>query len=121
MIKKILWILTIMMVIGITACGSNETAGVNQDEGMDEVCRIIPLSVSFVDILCELDIEMVGVPDSQYTLPDEVKDIERVISPSSTSTGRFSFSKYREDIEGSSFISCKTSISTEYLPSLSQL
>lgn len=76
--KKILCILIMIMAVTITACGSNEPANANQDEGKDEACRIVPLSTSLVDILCELEIEMVGVPDSQYGLPDQVKDIERV-------------------------------------------
>ncbi len=81
MIKKILWALIILMTIGITACSNEEETSVNHDlkhQGTDKVYRIIPLSTSLVDILCELDIEMVGVPDSQYGLPDQVKDIERV-------------------------------------------
>ena len=40
--------------------------------------RIVPLSVSLVDILGELDIEMAGVPNTQYSLHEKAEGITQV-------------------------------------------
>lgn len=64
----------------ITGASKNKDTSVVQD---DTENRIVALSVSLVDILSELDIELVGVPTTQYTLNEKAADVTKVGLPMS--------------------------------------
>lgn len=77
-------LLSLMMMIVLSSCQqdkpqSNET--LKEDVPVvkkEEEPRIVALSVTLVDILAKLDIDMVGVPNSQYKLNDKAKGITQV-------------------------------------------
>lgn len=81
--------LSIASLIALSGCGSvkNTSAVAKQNiaavEEVNEPPRIIALSVALVDILSELDIDLVGVPNSQYTLNEKAKDVTKVGLPMS--------------------------------------
>lgn len=82
--KYISILLSLMMMIVLSSCQqdkpqSNET--LKEDVPVvkkEEEPRIVALSVTLVDILAKLDIDMVGVPNSQYKLNDKAKGITQV-------------------------------------------
>lgn len=77
-------LLSLMMMIVLSSCQqdkpqSNKT--LKEDVPVvkkEEEPRIVALSVTLVDILAKLDIDMVGVPNSQYKLNDKAKGITQV-------------------------------------------
>ena len=62
------------MTLGGCSSTINEQQNTTEAEGQ----RVIALSVSLVDILAQLDVELVGVPESQYELNEKMKDVTKV-------------------------------------------
>lgn len=86
--KKGLYLMISMsMLFSVVGCGAKAVQNtVNQEttyESVEEDNRVIALSVSLVDILSKLDVELTGVPKSQYELNEKAKDVETVGLPMS--------------------------------------
>lgn len=84
--------LSLIGLMALSGCGGQKTedavtgASKNKDTSVvqdDTENRIVALSVSLVDILSELDIELVGVPTTQYTLNEKAADVTKVGLPMS--------------------------------------
>lgn len=80
--------LSLVGLMAFSGCGGNaveqtQGASVQDEKGTTEEQRIVALSVSLVDILAELGVEMVGVPNSQYSLNEKVADVTKVGLPMS--------------------------------------
>ena len=76
--------LSLVGLIALSGCGTGDKASQSVNIAQTtEGQRIIALSVSLVDILAELDVEMVGVPNTQYTLNEKVADVTKVGLPMS--------------------------------------
>lgn len=69
------------LVLGMAGCQSK--VAVAAQEQVQQENRIIALSVSIVDILGELGVEMTGVPKSQYELHNKAEGITQVGLPMS--------------------------------------
>ena len=69
-----------------SGCSTAEKVA-SENSGSDEN-RIVALSVSLVDILSELDIDLVGVPTTQYQLNEKVADVTQVGLPMSPDVER---------------------------------
>lgn len=74
--KSIFLILSLTLGTMLAGCSStiNEQQNTTETEGQ----RVVALSVSLVNILAELDVELVGVPESQYELNEKIKDVAKV-------------------------------------------
>lgn len=74
--KSIFLILSLTLGTMLAGCSStiNEQQNTTETEGQ----RVVALSVSLVNILAELDVELVGVPESQYELNEKMKDVAKV-------------------------------------------
>lgn len=74
--KSIFLMLSLLLGMMLGGCSStiNEQQNTTEAEGQ----RVIALSVSLVDILAQLDVELVGVPESQYELNEKMKDVAKV-------------------------------------------
>lgn len=70
--------LTLSLLLGMTLGGCSSTINEQQNTTEAEGQRVIALSVSLVDILAQLDVELVGVPESQYELNEKMKDVTKV-------------------------------------------
>lgn len=75
--------LSLVGLMAFSGCSSNQEIQEPAKETVQEVAtseenRIVALSVSLVDILSELDIELVGVPNSQYELNKKVEGVTQV-------------------------------------------
>lgn len=70
--------LTLSLLLGMTLGGCSSTINEQQNTTGAEGQRVIALSVSLVDILAQLDVELVGVPESQYELNEKMKDVTKV-------------------------------------------
>lgn len=70
--------LTLSLILGMTLGGCSSTINEQQNTTEAEGQRVIALSVSLVDILAQLDVELVGVPESQYELNEKMKDVTKV-------------------------------------------
>ena len=70
--------LTLSILLGMTLGGCSSTINEQQNTTEAEGQRVIALSVSLVDILAQLDVELVGVPESQYELNEKMKDVTKV-------------------------------------------
>ena len=89
-LKKSIWlVLSLVGLMIFSGCVSQinevEKQGVDEETTVQDT-RIIALSVSLVNILSELDVDLVGVPDTQYTLSEKVTDVTRVGLPMSPDT-----------------------------------
>lgn len=74
--KSMLMILSLASAVMLGGCGSaiNEKQNAQEAEGQ----RVVALSVSLVDILAQLDVELVGVPESKYELNEKMQDVTKV-------------------------------------------
>lgn len=74
--KSIFLILSLILAGVLGGCSStiNEKSNTTEIEGQ----RVVALSVSLVDILAQLNVELVGVPESQYELNETMKDVTKV-------------------------------------------
>lgn len=83
-------------VLGVSGCSKQEVI-VNEvpkeEQKIEQENRIIALSISLVDILGELGIEMVGVPKTQYNLHENAKGVEEVGLPMSPDLERIAMLK----------------------------
>lgn len=70
--------LTLSLLLGMTLGGCSSTINEQQNTTEAEGQRVIALSVSLVDILAQLDVELVGVPESQYELNEKMKNVTKV-------------------------------------------
>lgn len=88
-LKKSIYLgLSLAALCILSGCGSTEdkntevstdiSTEASSTESAHEEDRIVALSVSLVDILAELDVDMVGVPTSQYDLNEKVADVTQV-------------------------------------------
>lgn len=66
------------LILGMMLGGCSSTINEQQNTTEAEGQRVIALSVSLVDILAQLDVELVGVPESQYELNEKMKDVTKV-------------------------------------------
>lgn len=64
--------------LGVMSAGCSSTINEQQNTTETEGQRVVALSVSLVNILAELDVELVGVPESQYELNEKMKDVAKV-------------------------------------------
>ena len=90
LVKSIYLALSLAGVLAFTGCGNSQMVASSQavesesqTEQVNEENRIVALSVSLVDILAELDIDMVGVPTSQYALNEKAANVNKVGLPMS--------------------------------------
>lgn len=85
--KKALYLLlSLSTMLTFTGCGGAKVETIEQKtdtQVMQEEKRVIALSVSLVDILSEINVELVGVPKSQYTLNEKAQEVETVGLPMS--------------------------------------
>lgn len=79
-IKELCFILSLIGMMIFSGCSNQQAVETANEviEKSEQENRIIALSVSLVDILAELDIEMVGVPNSQYTLNEKAQGVTQV-------------------------------------------
>lgn len=76
-LKKSIFLIISLILAGVLGgCSStiNEKSNTTEIEGQ----RVVALSVSLVDILAQLNVELVGVPESQYELNETMKDVTKV-------------------------------------------
>lgn len=78
--KIVSFVLCVSLVLGFAGCAVQ--SGRPQDAGADEH-RIIVTSVSISKIMDRLDLELTGVPDSSFELPERYDDVKRVGLPMS--------------------------------------
>lgn len=76
-LKKSIFLM-LSLLLGMTLGGCSSTINEQQNTTEAEGQRVIALSVSLVDILAQLDVELVGVPESQYELNEKMKDVTKV-------------------------------------------
>lgn len=76
-LKKSIFLM-LSLILGMMLGGCSSTINEQQNTTEAEGQRVIALSVSLVDILAQLDVELVGVPESQYELNEKMKDVTKV-------------------------------------------
>ena len=76
-LKKSIFLM-LSLILGMMLGGCSSTINEQQNTTEAEGQRVIALSVSLVDILAQLDMELVGVPESQYELNEKMKDVTKV-------------------------------------------
>lgn len=76
-LKKSMFLM-LSLILGMMLGGCSSTINEQQSTTGTEGQRVIALSVSLVDILAQLDVELVGVPESQYELNEKMKDVTKV-------------------------------------------
>ena len=76
-LKKSIFLI-LSLTLGMMSAGCSSTINEQQHTTETEGQRVVALSVSLVNILAELDVELVGVPESQYELNDKMKDVAKV-------------------------------------------
>lgn len=76
-LKKSIFLI-LSLSLGVMSAGCSSTINDQQNTTETEGQRVVALSVSLVNILAELDVELVGVPESQYELNDKMKDVAKV-------------------------------------------
>ena len=74
--------LGISLVLGVTGCQS-KTQAVSETQEKQQENRIVALSVSIVELLGEMGVEMIGVPISQYKLHEDAAGVTQVGLPMS--------------------------------------
>lgn len=79
--KKILLIISALLVVFVAVGCSSQTAeeGTTNNEQKEQV--VIATSVAITEILDELGVKVSGVPNTSYDLPESVKDATKVGSP----------------------------------------
>lgn len=70
------------LVLGVIGCQS-KTQAVSETQEKQQENRIVALSVSIVDLLGEMGVEMIGVPTSQYKLHEDAAGVTQVGLPMS--------------------------------------
>lgn len=75
--KIIMAVLCITALTGLTGCVEKPSETSADAAGH----RIISTSVSICEIMDQLDLDLVGVPDSSFDLPERYKDVKRVGFP----------------------------------------
>lgn len=76
-LKKSIFLI-LSLSLGMMSAGCSSTINDQQNTTETEGQRVVALSVSLVNILAELDVELVGVPESQYELNEKMKDVAKV-------------------------------------------
>jgi iron complex transport system substrate-binding protein len=80
MMRKILaFLFCVTLTAGLTACTVKST-GVSGDGGQP---RIVTTSAALCEVLAQLDLDLVGVPNTSFTLPERYRDVTRVGLPMS--------------------------------------
>jgi iron complex transport system substrate-binding protein len=82
MFKKFLSVLTpAAFVLLLTACGAedaNPTEATKDQTAATEEPRLITTTSALTDIMAELDLELVGMPDTSYDIPERYKELPTV-------------------------------------------
>lgn len=79
--KKFMFIaLCLVMLMGTAGCASSRAAG-GAETGEGEEPRIVSTSVAVCQILDQMEVDLVGVPDSSFELPERYKEVQRVGLP----------------------------------------
>ena len=76
-LKKSIFLI-LSLTLGAMSAGCSSTINEQQNTTETEGQRVVALSVSLVNILAELDVELVGVPESQYELNEKMKNVAKV-------------------------------------------
>lgn len=76
-LKKSIFLI-LSLTLGAMSAGCSSTINEQQNTTETEGQRVVALSVSLVNILAELNVELVGVPESQYELNEKMKDVAKV-------------------------------------------
>jgi iron complex transport system substrate-binding protein len=81
MFKKLLAIATpAVLALMLAACGANEATDktASEDKATKEEPRLITTTSALTDIMAELDLDLVGMPDTSYDIPERYKDLPTV-------------------------------------------
>lgn len=81
-LKRIFAVLTsCLLTLSLAACGNNQTVSSNKIGNEEEV--VVATSVAVTEILDALEVDVAGVPNTSYELPESTKDAVRVGNPMS--------------------------------------
>ncbi|MER1998323.1 MAG: heme ABC transporter substrate-binding protein IsdE [Lysinibacillus sp.] len=81
MFKKLLAFATpAVLALMLAACGADEATDttVSKDKTSTEEPRLITTTSALTDIMAELDLDLVGMPDTSYDIPERYKDLPTV-------------------------------------------
>ena len=81
MFKKLLAFATpAVLALMLAACGANEATDstASEDKATKEEPRLITTTSALTDIMAELDLDLVGMPDTSYDIPERYKDLPTV-------------------------------------------
>lgn len=79
-------IFSCLVLFFLTSCSPlNETSNQNKvvEEKVEEEHRIIATTLAITEILDRLDLEVIGIPTTQYTIPERYKNVTQVGNPMS--------------------------------------
>ena len=81
MLKKFLkFTAPFALALSLAACGADEAKETNasQETPSDEQPRLITTTSALTDIMAELDLDLVGMPETSYDIPERYKDLPTV-------------------------------------------
>ena len=77
MIKKILSLILIVATVGMISC-SNVSNNQKEEEVKEQTIKIVSSTVAATQVMNELDLDLVGIPTTQSTLPDRYSGITEI-------------------------------------------
>ena len=77
MIKKILSLILIGTTVGMISC-SNVSNNQKEEEVKEQTIKIVSSTVAATQVMNELDLDLVGIPTTQSTLPDRYSGITEI-------------------------------------------
>ena len=75
--KKILSLILIVATVGMISC-SNVSNNQKEEEVKEQTIKIISSTVAATQVMNELDLDLVGIPTTQSTLPDRYSGITEI-------------------------------------------